>query len=223
MYIDEKYFLLINILVLLFLVLSIYAGYNKGFLRQVISLFGLLVAIIISSYVNSILSDMFDLWPHSWYFGDQRIFDVLLYDHFNNMAWFVVVVIILMLLFLLLRPIVAFLEKLPLIKQINNICGLFSGFIVGVIWIYVFCLVLTLPFFTNGKMVVDKTLLNVVSKSMAMTSEYLEKPLLQNEAIIEIINDNIDLNDKKWLEDWMVKNHLDELPIEKLTQGDMHE
>ena len=37
------------------------------------------------------------------------------------------------------------------------------------------------------------------------------------------INDNIDLNDKKWLEDWMVKNHLDELPIEKLTQGDMHE
>ena len=72
-------------------------------------------------------------------------------------------------------------------------------------------------------MVVDKTLLNVVSKSMAMTSEYLEKPLLQNEAIIEIINDNIDLNDKKWLEDWMVKNHLDELPIEKLTQGDMHE
>ena len=71
MYIDEKYFLLINILVLLFLVLSIYAGYKKGFLRQVISLFGLLVAIIISSYVNSILSDMFDLWPHSWYFGDQ--------------------------------------------------------------------------------------------------------------------------------------------------------
>ena len=54
MYIDEKYFLLINILVLLFLVLSIYAGYKKGFLRQVISLFGLLVAIIISSYVNSI-------------------------------------------------------------------------------------------------------------------------------------------------------------------------
>ena len=64
MYIDEKYFLLINILVLLFLVLSIYAGYKKGFLRQVISLFGLLVAIIISSYVNSILSDMFDLWPY---------------------------------------------------------------------------------------------------------------------------------------------------------------
>lgn len=221
MYIDTHYFIFINIAIIIFLILNIIRGYKEGFLNQVVSLFGLILAMIIAKILSPVFADMFDLWPHSWYIANQAVFDVLLYDTINNLAWFILLVIVLKLIFILFRPLVKFISSIPLIKQINKGLGLISGSIIGLLWLFVFYMVMASPLIVNNDQVIEGTFFKQYDQ---LTVAMLNEQNLDKNNWQQWINaDGLSPQDQEALKKWLIEHGVDDIPIEEFTQGAQHE
>ena len=221
MYIDTNYFILIDIAILIFLLINIIRGFKDGFLYQIVNLLGLIVAIVIANFLAPIFAEMFDLWPHSWYMINEEIFDLLVYDTINNLAWFILLIIILKIIFLLFRPIAKFIGSIPLIKQVNKVLGIISGSIIGLIWLFIFYLVVASPIIVNNKEVVSNTLFKYYD---LMTMQIIK----QNDFTNNTIQDYLDTHtfseeNQAIIKDWLIEMGVDDLPIEEFTQGENHE
>lgn len=215
--------LIVNIITIVFMAILVIKGIIDGFLMQLISFLGLITACLVSAYINPVLCNMFDLWPHSWA-KTGTIFDTILYSYFNKIAWFLIIVLILLLIFALLKPLVSFVQKIPVIKQINGLAGGIFGFIMFIFWVYIISLVLNLPMIKNGHEIVDNTLLGKITNVTTFIVHKAEEPLKQSEMFTKLINGEIESDeDKEWLINFMYKYGLDELPIEQFTQGDNNE
>ena len=217
MYIDANYFILIDIAILIFLLINIIRGFKDGFLYQIVNLLGLIVAILIANFLAPVFADMFDLWPHSWYMINEEIFNLLVYDTINNLAWFILLVIILKLIFLLFRPIAKFIGSIPLIKQVNKTLGIFSGAVLGLIWLFIFYLIMASPIIVNNREVINNTLFKYYD---LMTVQIIKQKDLSSNSIKDYLdNHTFSEENQAIIKDWLIEIGVDDLPIEEFTQG----
>lgn len=194
MVIAEDMFTWINIVCLLFLLICILIGVKRGFLLQLVNLIGMITSFVLAWIFAPVLADKIRLFPSSMIdFGYDFIND-LIYPYVNQIAWFLIIVILIKIVIMVLKPIIKMLQKLPLLKQCNELFGGIIGGFNGLLWIMVVSMVLRLPFFTNGSQVIDETFIRIPSLIIDLSMEKMPVDFQQAKEISGILNDILSEN-----------------------------
>lgn len=207
MNIGNEYYMMINIAVLVLAVVNIGIGIHRGFLRQLIDCISLVASLFVAWLTAPVLAEWIALVPASMSPGQDTVLGPFLYAGINLLVWFVLIFILCRLVFLLLKPVVKVLSQIPIFKQANQLLGGVFSLVSTAVWLMIFTLVLSFPYFENGREVIDETLLSVPGKVTASLSEQLASNISQ--AQIEQIKEGWDqLTDedreivRQWLQEY---------------------
>ncbi len=213
-------YMIINIAVVVFYLFMIFSGAKTGFLLQAVSILGLFVTIYVSNYLAPILAEYVDLWPHSWSVTEYDVINKLLYGKINYFAWFIIVFLILNVLLIILKPTLGTIQKIPVIKQINEFLGGILGVVNATVWVLLIIAFLTTPIVPNGTDLINKTYLSDVKYYSSLIAGEALQPLNDTETLTSILNrlDELNNEDKQWLRKWLDDNNFKDLPIEEFTQ-----
>lgn len=173
MYIDTNYFMFINIGVILILVISVLLAYKNGFVYQALNLVSFVVAFLASMTLAPTLSRYFPL------FTDYvSVSDAISKTFMNIALWYVIVFVVFKLVLAILLVVAKIFNKIPLIGGVNKILGALMGVVTGAIWILLLTTLLATPLFSNGKEVINHTIIKPLSeiadKAVVKMGEYID-------------------------------------------------
>ena len=199
MVISSTYFIYINLILLVLYLIGIIVGYKNGLILQIIDLLFNVVALFIAYFVSPILAAHFPLVKLDEVYTALNINALI-----DMLIYIVIVFIILKIIYLIIKPLFAFVSKIPLLGFINRIGGALMGVVNATIIVLLFCMLLNMPVFKNGNEIKNGTYLKVVDslsyKALEFTMNHVNFDFIKNE-----INDfDIDESRKaleKWLEE----------------------
>ena len=203
MHIPKDYFIYVNIVVAIVFILNIFKSYKNGFIYELVNLAFLVFSILCSWFIAPVLANKVFIYD-----ANKLVDNKLPLDNINvfvnTIIWFVLLLLILNVLFLLLKPLLKFFSKIPVLGTVNKILGGIVGIIYGLFITIIISLILTLPIFTNGKEVVDNTVLkyaNILNKEVT-------KIVIKNVNLDEIYKNTEGFNvedARKDLENWLIE------------------
>ena len=201
---------IINIAVIAFTVLAVVIGYKKGFLWQLLKILGILACILVAWILAPGLSELVHIIPESWTPFVASPLAGFFYEKLNSICWFIIVFLIGLLILVIIKPIFKSITNLPGLKTANKVIGA----ILALVPVFIVCLLVTFvlnsAIFTNGKDIVNGSILKynnvIIEKGLTLFSGKLS----ENIAIQKIINDPLSLDKKdveaivKWLQESQV-------------------
>ena len=170
----------INIIIGVLLIVSIVAGYIKGFFIQLIDILAYILAFFIAKRYASGLASRIQLWPKSAVVFPGTILQDYFYDKCNYYFWFILLFLGILLLTLILKPVIKAIGELPFIKEANKALGMVLGVVAFFIWITIAVYLLSTPVFTNGEEVIDNTLLKPIKEVSSMAFKGFSEVLEEN-------------------------------------------
>ncbi len=202
--------LFINVGVILFLVISIVLGYKRGFLWQVIKTIGILAVLLLSWILAPGFADLIKIFPKNYApFQETPLADVF-YDKINVLVWFLIIFIIGLIVIAIIKPLFKVVLEFPIIKQFNSLLGAFFALIPAFIIIIIMTFLLNTAIFTNGKDIVDNSVLKYTDTVTEKITSILSKSFQENVAIQKMISDplSLELEDIKSIIEWLEKSSI---------------
>lgn len=182
MIIPDSFILYINIAIVCIYVLFIVLGYIKGFLYELIGLLYTIASVIISWIVAPIFASLYPIINISDLSKEisiiSKFFDIN--SLINTAIYFIICFLVLKLVHVLITLILKLFNKIPVLGTTNKILGGLFGIVNATLVTIALSLLLSLPIFSNGNYIKEKTYFKLVSN---LTSE-----------AINLIVDNIDLS-----------------------------
>ena len=141
----------------------------------------------------------------------------------NTFIWFIILFIGISIILWLLRPVLHFVGKIPVIKGINRIIGLAFGLIQALVLLWIVSLILMTPLFANGQEVIEKSALKYfdqVTKIVVINTEVKELSLIK-------VLSNSELNDQDreriqvWLDDSNIESPEKEVVYKILVRDNL--
>lgn len=202
MYIDTNYFMFINIGVVFILIISVLLAYKNGFVYQALNLISFVVAFLASMTLAPTLSRYFPL------FTDYvSVSDAISKTFMNIVLWYLIVFVVFKLVLAILLIVAKIFNKIPLIGGLNKILGAVMGVVTGTIWILLLTTLLATPLFSNGKEVINHTIIKPLSEIADMAvvkmGEYIDLDAIGNHLSGDMGQlDNI----SEAFETWLIEN-----------------
>ena len=199
----------INIIILVFFLLAMFLGYQRGLLYQVFSLLGILTAILVSWFFAPVVAKQVHIYPIEWCpFAYTEFVDVF-YDKMNTLVWYIILFAIVMVVFALLKPLAKAVQKVPLLGKANQILGSLFGIIPALVLVLFMTYFLSTPIVKNGKDIIQQTWLGPIRNVTTNVVHILQKPYEVNEAIQKLIADPMSLTeeDTKLVLEWLISEH----------------
>lgn len=211
MIIPRDIFLFIDIAVIALYIIKMMVSGKRGFVLELLDMCSLIVSVIIAYMYSPVLSSKVNLIPKSVDFTGVPMLNDYIRMNVNHMAWFILIVIVLKLVCLVLKPVGELISKIPLLKDVNAIAGVFLSWVTSTIWVLFICFILGLPLFKNGQTVMNSTLLGTIKYTVTFVFRELEEPFKQSEFINKVMEDITSLSDeeKLKLEQWMGDDSID--------------
>lgn len=205
--------MMINGGIVLFYIVMFFMGYKKGFVLQLIDLIGLIAVIYIAWLFSPVLASYFAIWPKDLIPLSASIFQDAIYGYVNQFVWFILIFIVLKLCLMIIRPLIKVLQNIPILKQLNSICGSLFSIVYSTVWMVLLAFILTLPIIPNGSNYVTQSWLQPILTNTSTLINDLEEPLSKNNALSNIVDDMNELsdNDREALKEWFEENNLDEV------------
>jgi len=211
--VNEQWLLPANIVILLIFVIHFWAGYKRGFLRTVVSLVLLVLSYFSSWILSGVFAKYIQLWPKDWDYLQGSMFEEPAMRFLNEVLWFVLLLIIFRIVSLLIDKMVKDLQNLPVIHQASAFLGGVLGLLEGTILILAMSLICNMPIFSNGNMLVEKTLAKEVNGLVTMAFDRFSLPVVDAEAFNQIYEDASKLSEeqKQAVEEWLKERGFEEL------------
>ncbi|RRC94253.1 hypothetical protein EII25_00320 [Erysipelotrichaceae bacterium OH741_COT-311] len=189
MHIEQTWFPMISLGIILYYVISLYFGYKKGFFVLLIELFSLFLSLALAWFLSPIFSKMIQLFPKET-ISSNPLIQSLVSPVLNQVLWFIVIVIIINVFLFIFKPIARKIGEVPGIHFINGILGVVFSFVITTIYILILTAVLKMPFFDNGVETVENTVLKHVNKYSNIVFEYASQEIVKNEKIMNMISED---------------------------------
>lgn len=187
---------IVDAIIIFLIILGAFVGFKNGVIRQLVSLVGFILVVVLSFTFKNVLSvwmyehlPFFDFWG---IFKGVTVINILLYE--------VIAFLILVFVFLLIYKLILFAAKIfEKILEFTIILGIPSkilGLVVGVLEYYIFAFivlyVVSLPIFDTKAVAESKYGLKILNNT----------PILSNytEDVTDILNDFVYLKDKYQME-----------------------
>ena len=195
MVIDEKYFIIIDIVILLLYVLFLFKGIRNGFVYQLVTFILLIASLGVAWFASPVMASNFKLIDIKEI--NNSIINVSSIETLiNTITWFIIITIICIVLFIVIRIISKKVSKIPVIGLVNRILGGIFGIVNATIVVCLLSIVLSIGNIKNVNDIKDKTLFKYISN-------------LSDKAGTYIVN-NIDLS--------KVKDKVDDFDVNKARE-----
>lgn len=221
MVISAEIFPIINIGCLIFILICILIGIKRGFLLQLANLAGMIASLIFAFMFAPVLAKQIRLFPFSLIDFGYDFLNELIYPYINQLAWFVVIVLLIKIVILILKPLIKMVQKLPVLKQCNELFGGILGGVQALLWIMVLSVALRLPFFSNGSEVVENTMIRVPALMIEIGLEKMPIETEQIEEAAKILDNLLSENKDEMLSEEEIQkigNVLNEEQVEALLK-----
>lgn len=204
MCIPENSFIYINVAIIVIYLLSIYKAFKRGFLYETINFFGFIASLLISWFLAPIMAKYLPIVTELDLSGQgEEIVVNILSPIVNTVVWTVLLLVIIKLVLTIILPLFKGVSKIPVIGSVNRILGAIFGVFDATIWILIFSMLLSMPFFENGQEVKNHTFVKYVNeisdKALIFITENVELP----EGIEYEIDDIDDFREK--FTDWLIE------------------
>ncbi len=175
----------VNVGLVLWLLISIYRGYKRGLLLQVLDWVRIVVALFVAWLFSKPFAGAFPLYQ-SQGVGLASI-DQVITLQINQMIWFFILFVVIQLALLVITPLASYISKMPLIKQVNSsVGGVFSVLFFGLKLVLV-CFFLTFPVVKNGQAIIEGSALKYVAPITESIFTVLDSTIDSNAAIQSIL------------------------------------
>lgn len=211
---DSQIMMIVNASIIIILLMNIFRCGRKGFILSLWECIGTVVALIAAWNFSPLMGRMFHLVPLSYTPMGDTAFGPMINDSLNRFVWVLVIFLVIKLVMLILKPIIEFIGKIPLLKEINQLIGCIFGGVITMVWALLAVFVLSVPVFEQGEKIVDGTFLKPIKVISVAFLESMHEEMQENEILSKIISgEMIDAEDEAVIEKWMIEYHLDEQSI----------
>ena len=210
MTIPENVIPLINIGLAVWLLVSMAIGYKKGFVWEILSILGVLVAIFIAWIIAPGIAEIIKVFPESAAPFKGTSVGAIVYNRLNYIVWFIIITIAILIILALLKPLFNAITELPVLKQINGIFGArFSG-IKTMVFFVLLVYVCNSAVISNGKDIIETTRLKYVQMASQKTMSIVSRSFSENVAIQKMLSDPLSLTqeDLQSIVSWLNKSKL---------------
>lgn len=211
--INEQWFLPVNFIILLLFIFKFMAGYKKGFLRMIVSLFFMILSYFASWILCGVLGQYIRIWPEKWNIMEETMFSVPANRFLNEVCWFILLLVFFRIISAVIDHMIRALQKVPVIHEVSALAGGAFGLVESVIYVLVFSLLLRTPVFNGGQTLIDGTLISQINQVTAAAFEKFSVPVIDADAFRQIFEDASKLTEeqKNALEEWLKERGYEEL------------
>jgi uncharacterized membrane protein required for colicin V production len=222
MTLDTNWFPLFNLFLIAFAVLMVIWGYFKGFLLQLLSFTVWVTVFLLSWLIAPVLAQILPLINPDHGLAQLPLIGPMVVIAVNAVLWFVTIVVVMLLLSLLLRPVLKAVGKIPILKELNHALGMVFALLKAVMVLTMLTLLLQTPLFTNGKTLVDSSLLRLVMPVTTSVSTQIQREIDPDGVITKMLDAKpYSTQDSANLDAWLTKQGLDDeliVPVSKLIR-----
>lgn len=180
-----------------FYIIYIIIGLLRGFVLQVIDLFGMFIAIILAWLLSESFQSFYMFIPDDL-INQSQYLSSMVQPILNKIVWFIIIFIVLTILVNLAKPLIEAITDLPVIRTVDRLLGAVVGVVSATVILIIISAVLSTPLFENGNEFVDNTELKYVRSYSDMAVEFVFNNYITDEAIEKLIEDSeidFDIND----------------------------
>lgn len=197
---------IVDAIILLIILLGGVIGFKEGVIKELTSIIGLVIVVIVSFSLKNYLSVLFyENLPFFNFWGIFKGIQVLNIVFYEMLA-FIIIASLLTVVYRILLSITGLIEKILKATIILSIPSKILGFIVGLIeyyiWVYIALFILTLPVINLKSIYESKTATFIMEKTPFL-SKYTEKTLKIYNDLYEIIDNRENKTNEKVNEEAM--------------------
>lgn len=197
---------IVDAIILLIILLGGVIGFKEGVIKELTSIIGLVIVVIVSFSLKNYLSVLFyENLPFFNFWGIFKGIQVLNIVFYEMLA-FIIIASLLTVAYRILLSITGLIEKILKATIILSIPSKILGFIVGLIeyyiWVYIALFILTLPVI-NLKSIYESKTANFIMEKIPFLSKYTEKTLKIYNDLYEIIDNRENKTNEKVNEEAM--------------------
>ena len=197
---------IVDAIILLIILLGGVIGFKEGVIKELTSIIGLVIVVIVSFSLKNYLSVLFyENLPFFNFWGIFKGIQVLNIVFYEMLA-FIIIASLLTVAYRILLSITGLIEKILKATIILSIPSKILGFIVGLIeyyiWVYIALFILTLPVINLKSIYESKTATFIMEKT-PFVSKYTEKTLKIYNDLYEIIDNRENKTNEKVNEEAM--------------------
>lgn len=197
---------IVDAIILLIILLGGVIGFKEGVIKELTSIIGLVIVVIVSFSLKNYLSVLFyENLPFFNFWGIFKGIQVLNIVFYEMLA-FIIIASLLTVAYRILLSITGLIEKILKATIILSIPSKILGFIVGLIeyyiWVYIALFILTLPVI-NLKSIYESKTANFIMEKTPFLSKYTEKTLKIYNELYEIIDNRENKTNEKVNEEAM--------------------
>lgn len=197
---------IVEAIILLIILLGGVIGFKEGVIKELTSIIGLVIVVIVSFSLKNYLSVLFyENLPFFNFWGIFKGIQVLNIVFYEMLA-FIIIASLLTVVYRILLSITGLIEKILKATIILSIPSKILGFIVGLIeyyiWVYIVLFILTLPVI-NLKSIYESKTANFIMEKTPFLSKYTEKTLKIYNDLYEIIDNRENKTNEKVNEEAM--------------------
>lgn len=197
---------IVDAIILLIILLGGVIGFKEGVIKELTSIIGLVIVVIVSFSLKNYLSVLFyENLPFFNFWGIFKGIQVLNIVFYEMLA-FIIIASLLTVVYRILLSITGLIEKILKATIILSIPSKILGFIVGLIeyyiWVYIALFILTLPVI-NLKSIYESKTANFIMEKTPFLSKYTEKTLKIYNDLYEIIDNRENKTNEKVNEEAM--------------------
>ena len=206
--VKEAWILPFNIFLIALIALLFFVGYKKGFVRSLLSLVVTLVSFYAAYILSDILGKHVKLWPVDLSLLHSKALEDAARYFVNRICWFVLLFIVIRLAFIFIDLFFKSIKQLPILKEVDSFLGGIIGVIESFIFIVIICFFLNTPLFSNGNILVEKSIIKPINSFMSIVFNSVTDDVDNANAITQLIDNGNQLTDqyKEQLENWLIDN-----------------
>ncbi len=221
MNIPENLFPLVNIIMAIWLLISIIVGYKQGLIWGVLRILGVVASIFIAWILADGIAGIINLYPKNLApFSDTNVGDIV-YQRLNYYLWFLIIFVVCMVILAIIKPVFKAITEIPVLKEINGVLGAALGGLETLIMFVVITMVLNGALVKNGKDVIEHTALKYIQGGSEALSTVLNNSMSENVAIQKMISDPLSLTEEdiKSIIAWLSKAKVSSETIREFLTG----
>lgn len=208
MVLPEYTAILINIFLIITLIIAIYTGYKKGFISQVIGFFSLILSGLIAWMLYVPFGKLFSILPKNLAPFQTTSLENFFYIKSNSILWYIIIFIVSLIIIKFISKVLDIISQAPIINIINRLLGVGFSFInfAMIVWLLIFAL--SLPIFSNGKDMIDKSFLKYKDQIVALVLPIIDESLNELQSTQSIIKkpQQATTADIENMQKWLLKN-----------------
>lgn len=174
-----------NYLILIWFLITLYRGYKRGLILQVVDLVTTLVSLLTAWVLSPVFQNIYQFVETSS--NGYVSITQLIGQQTNRLIWFVILFVVIRLMLLLIKPIASFISKMPLISQVNSSIGGVFSIVMFAINMVILIALLGTPVIANGHEVIENSILKNVKQVSDPIVNVVFTEVGKNEALQTII------------------------------------